>query len=144
MTDASQVVVEEGPDTTTVQKEVVGVADSFEPCHAALRVSRQAVVESWVTGLQVVGPWLWCHVIARSLPIWCLTLLHGRKYVCCIIEVVLIESVVLHGCADQPRSFCCFDQRTASDGDGLLIAAIEIMVRGPAPHVLDVRRRRAR
>lgn len=65
-------------------------------------------------------------------------MLHGGEDVLGTVEVVLVESMMFKSRADKPGALCGFDEETAARGDVLLVVAIQVVVRSPSPHVLDV------
>lgn len=71
-------------------------------------------------------------------------LLECGKNVSCVVEVVLVQRVVLHGCSDEPGSLGGFDEKTTTSGDSSTISTIEVVISCPAPHVFDIGRGGAR
>lgn len=72
------------------------------------------------------------------MPVGRLGLLHPDVHVDRVDEVVLVQRVVLERCPDQPGGLGALNERAAPRGNDLLGTAVERVVGGPAPHVLDV------
>lgn len=68
----------------------------------------------------------------------CIPLLKRGENVLCVVVVVLVQRVVFHSRSNEPRSLCGFNKKASTSRDGGTVAAIEIVVSGPAPHVFDV------
>lgn len=136
-------VVEEGPEPAAVDVDVVPAAHELVPRHAAVGVVGRAVGEGRVAVARVGGPgggglgWA-----ADALPVGRLALLHADEEVSGIGKVVLVQRVVLKGSAYEPDGILRFDQHSSAGADDLRVGAVEIVVGGPTPHVLDIGRRR--
>jgi hypothetical protein len=66
-------------------------------------------------------------------------LLECRENILRIVIVILIQSMMFHSSSHQPGAFGGFDESATARRDRLqIIISIQIVVSGPAPHVLNV------
>lgn len=136
------VVVEERPDAASIEEQVGRAPDALKERHTASCIVGIAVAIVRVAGDQVRGPWRRGQIgTAPALPVGGFALLEGGEDVLGVLEVVLVEGVVFHGRSDEPGALGGFDEETTAGGDGGCAAvAVQVVVCGPSPHVLDIRR----
>ena len=75
----------------------------------------------------------------KPLPVRRLALLHAHIHISRPSKLILVQGMVLERGAQQPRAGLRLDERPPPGSDGLPQRAVEVVVRRPAPHVLDVR-----
>lgn len=104
--------------------------NAAKPCHAAFPIISAAAGEIWVPNSKIWRPGGRCEAgCAGTLPVGCLTLLHGRENVLGVVKVVLVESIVLHGGAMQPGGSSCFDEHaTTYRYAALIVATVKIVL----------------
>lgn len=131
--------VEESPESGCVQVQVGAADDVLRQPHAAGLVGGSAPAEIRVAVSGQGRPGL-RGVLARAdaLPVGCFRLLHTGVDIFGVVQVVVVEGVVLERSACKPGSSRGFDKRPATGGNVLRATALERMIGGPAPHVVDV------
>ncbi len=135
----ADLAVEEGPKRGTVQKEVGTAVDVLRETHPAGLVAAAAPGEIRVAVLAVRRPGGGSVLLrAGALPVCGFGLLHACVDVMRVVQVVVVERVVFEGGAGEPGRFRGLNEHAAARGDVLMPAALERVVRGPAPHVLYV------
>jgi hypothetical protein len=107
------IIIKEGPESRTVDENIGRARNSLEPCHAALGIASAAVGKVGITSRcsprcrrQAWG--------ASALPVWSLGLLHSDVDIPCVVEVILVKSVVLECCADKPGSSSGFNENASA------------------------------
>lgn len=140
----STIVVEKRPDAASIEEQVRGAPDALKERHATSCVVGVAVAKVRIAGDQVRGPWRGGQIgTSPALPVGCFALLEGGEDVLGVLEVVLVEGMVFHGCSNEPGALGRFDEETAAGGDGGGAAvAVQVVVGGLSPHVLDICRGR--
>ena len=99
------ITIKERPESSSVEEKIRRRGDILKPSHPALRISASTVR---VIGISVGRDECRCprsrienvSCKARSLPVRRLRLLHTSVNVFCVVEIVLVQSVVFKSCAD--------------------------------------------
>ena len=65
-------------------------------------------------------------------------MLERRNDVLRTVVVVLVQGVMLHGCAHKPCPFGSFDKHTTTGGYSLAIVSVQVVISSPSPHILNV------
>ena len=81
---------------------------------------------------------------ADALPVSRFGLLHARKHIPCLVQVIIIQRIMFKRRSRKPSRLGSFNQQPTTRSDILMAAAFEAMVRRPSPHILHIRRRRRR
>lgn len=131
--------VEERPARGSVEKQVVSAVDIHCQCRAALAITAAAPGEIGIAvgGIDSPRGRSGAHC-ARALHVGRFSLQEAGEDVARAVQVVAVEPVVLGARADKPGCLGGFDENAAAGGDDLDGPAVEVVVGGPEPEVLNI------
>lgn len=136
--------VEESPKGCTVQEQVCAAINVLCKAHPTRLIACGAPKKIWIPILGYRGPWARGILLGPlALPVCGFRLLHARIHILCVMQVIVVQSIVFECSTGEPSCFGSFDQKPSTSCNILSTSSLKRMIRRPAPHVFDVARRRA-
>ena len=130
--------VEKDPEAHAIERKGLRVwaEHTDRPRHVALADIALAALEGGIVPGSIGSPGI--RDLGNRLPVWRFDLHQRGHDVLCVVQSVAVQGMVLAASADKPRSRGSFNKHASSRADGSGIRAVEIVVSGPEPGVLNV------